>query len=246
MDDRRRIIERGWARVEPRPHGALLTRQMASEREYSNAEIGDGVGRFPWRPPLTMTLRARFSHPTSELRGTAGFGFWNAAIGPGSYSLRPPRAVWFFFGSPPYDVPLALDVPGHGFKAATLDAGRPGFFTLLPTAPVGVLLMRVPWLYRRLWPIAQRAIGANESLLDDLDLTVWHSYGLRWERQRVSFSVDERTVLVSPASPAGPLTFVAWIDNAYAIATPQGRFRIGLVTEPRAQWLEVDQIEIEP
>src|SRR6185437_4511541 len=240
MDERLEIIEQGWGRVEPRSNGALLIRRMATEREYSNAQIGDGANGFRWRPPLTMMLRARFSHPVSQLRGTAGFGFWNAALGPGVRALRPPRAVWFFFGGPPHDVPLALGIPGDGFKAAVLDVGRAGFYALLPTAPIGVLLMRVPWAYRRLWPVAQRAIGASESSLDDLDLTVWRSYGLRWDLNRVTFTVDDRTVLVTPTAPAGPLLFVAWIDNSYAIATPQGRFKIGLVSEPRPQWLEVE------
>ena len=246
MDERLQILEQGWGHVEPRPNGALLTRRTATEREYSNAQIDDKAAGFRWRPPLTMTLRARFSHPASQLRGTAGFGFWNAALGPGLHALRAPRTVWFFFGGPPHDVPLVLGVPGHGFKAAVLDVGRPGFYALLPTAPIGVLLMRVPWAYQRLWPVAQGAIGASEASLDELDLTVWHSYGLRWDLKRVTFSVDDRCVLITPSSPAGPLLFVAWIDNSYAIATPRGRFKIGLVSEPRQQWLEVEQIDIQP
>jgi hypothetical protein len=142
-------------------------------------------------------------------------------------------------------VQLALGVPGRGFKAAVLDAQRLAFFALLPTAPLGVLLMRVPSLYRRLWPLAQRAIGAAEVSLADLDLTASHTYSLHWEPRRVVFGVDGRTVLTTDAAPGGPLHFVAWLDNSYAIATPQGRLGFGLVAEAEVQWLEIAEMTIE-
>ncbi|MFC1975316.1 hypothetical protein ACFLXQ_02830, partial [Chloroflexota bacterium] len=48
---------------------------------YTDAQIDDYQGlprvHFLWRPPLQMTVQARFSHPAGELSGTAGFGFWN-------------------------------------------------------------------------------------------------------------------------------------------------------------------------
>ena len=239
------VVEQGTGRVEPSGEGIRLLRPTATERDYSNAQVGDSADEAGRRPPVTLTLRARFSHPTDRLRGTAGFGFWNAFLTPGVLGIRPPRAAWFFFGSPPNDVQLALGVPGSGFKAAILDAQRAAFFALLPAAPLGVLLMRVPSLYRRLWPLAQRAIGAAEVSLADLDLTASHTYTLRWEPRRVTFGVDGRTVLTTGAAPGGPLRFVAWLDNSYAIATPQGRFGLGLVAEPAAQWLDVSDLRIE-
>jgi hypothetical protein len=33
-----------------------------------------------------------------------------------------PRAIWFFYASPPSHMDLALDVPGYGWKAAMIDA----------------------------------------------------------------------------------------------------------------------------
>lgn len=236
--------QQGVGRVEVLSDRVRLLRPTASEREYSDAQISDRPGTPGWRPPLEMTVRARFSHPLARLRGTAGFGFWNAAVAPGALGLRPPRAAWFFFGSPPHDVPLALGVPGHGLKAAVLDAQRPAFYALLPGAPLGFLLMRAPGLYRRLWPFAQWAIGASEASLDWIDATQSHAYSLRWERRGATFAVDGRTALRAPHAPAGPLRFVAWIDNAYAVATPQGRFRLGLVAEPEPQWLEIEDVEI--
>ncbi len=64
----------------------------ASSQAYSNAQIDDYQNlkrrRFPWRPPLRLTVRARFSHSQADLRGTAGFGFWNDPFL--MTSLRPP------------------------------------------------------------------------------------------------------------------------------------------------------------
>lgn len=238
------VLEQGSGRVD-RDGGALrLTMAPTGDRVYSNAQIGDPRSRRRWSPPLTLTLRARFNAPRDRLRGTAGFGFWNSALSPGQQGLHLPRAAWFFLGAPPYDVPLALAVPGQGFKAMTIDAGRPGFYALLPFAPLGFLLMRVPALYRRLWPIAQRAMAESEANLAEVGLADWHTYRLRWEPDQVTFAVDGRTVLVTPAAPRGPLSFVAWIDNAYAIATPRGQFAMGLVPTSDPEWLELESLEI--
>src|SRR5438093_12491321 len=50
---------------------------------YADAQIDDypGLprGRFPWRPPLRLTVEARVS---ASLAGTAGFGFWNNPFSP--------------------------------------------------------------------------------------------------------------------------------------------------------------------
>ena len=44
---------------------------------------------------------------------------------PGGGMPTLPRAIWFFYGSLPSNMSLALDVPGYGWKAATIDALRP-------------------------------------------------------------------------------------------------------------------------
>jgi hypothetical protein len=103
--------------------------------------------------------------------------------------------------------------------------------------------MRLPALYRRLWPLAQRAIGVAEAPLNALDVTDWHEYVVRWEPTQVTFQVDDVMVLRTPRSPGGPLALVLWIDNSYAIATPQGRFGFGLVAEAVTQWLELETVE---
>jgi hypothetical protein len=222
----------------------------ASERQYSDAQITDYHGlprrEFPWRPPLRLTVRAWASHSVQELGGTAGFGFWNEPFVPVGRRLpRLPRAAWFFFASPPNNMALAKDVPGFGWKAATLDAGRLSFWLLTPLAPLGFLLMRIPRLYRPLWPLGQRALGASEALLP-VDLVTAHSYTLEWLTDSVIFQVDGQPIHVSPCAPHGPLGFIAWMDNQYAVVTPQGHFKFGLIATTEPQWLALDQVEIEP
>jgi hypothetical protein len=227
-----------------------LALPASTDWQYSDAQITDyqGLARrdFPWQPPLRMTVRAWASHSTEYLHGTAGFGFWNEPFVPvGQRWPRLPRAVWFFFGSPPNDMALARTVPGHGWKAATLDATRLPFLLLAPCAPLGFLLMRSPALYRALWPVGQWALGVAEARLP-VDLLEPHMYTLDWRADGVTFYVDGAQVLHAPYTPRGPLGFIAWIDNQYAVVTPQGRFRFGLIATQKTQSLVLDQIRIEP
>ncbi|NJL92789.1 MAG: hypothetical protein HC915_03225 [Anaerolineae bacterium] len=124
-----------------------------------------------------------------------------------------------------------------------MDATRPLFWALLPTAPLGFLLMRQPWLYQRLWPIAQYAIGASEAAVR-IDIRQRHRYQLDWLPERVVFSVDDHVVHTSPYSPAARLGLVIWIDNQFAIATPQGRFGWGLVEAAEAQWMDLFAVSV--
>lgn len=237
-------LEQGTGRVLRTSEGVRLLRAKATAQAYSNAQLGDPANQLRWTPPLTLVVRARFSHPIDQVTGTAGFGFWNAPLGPNVRGLRPPRLIWFLAASPPYDVPLAMEVPGHGFKAAVLDARRAAFFALLPVAPIGFLLMRSAALYRRLWPIAQRAIGVEEAGLGWLDPTEFHTYTLEWAKRRVVFSIDGTVVLTTQSAPTGPLQFIAWIDNAYAVATPQGRFGMGVVADVDERWLDLAEVRL--
>jgi hypothetical protein len=90
----------------------------------------------------------------------------------------------------------------------------------------------------------QRLAGAHEAILST-DMTKWHTYTLEWRRNQSLFWVDDELVLHAPQSPTRPLGFVAWIDNAYAIATPRGELRFGTVASERPQWVEMDSVKIE-
>ena len=73
-------------------------------RGYVDAQIDDVAGSrrsYSWRPGTRLRLEARFSHGVDRLRGTGGFGFWNAPFGDPTVPWPAlPRAVWFFFASP--------------------------------------------------------------------------------------------------------------------------------------------------
>src|SRR5258708_26067692 len=163
-----------------------------------------------------MSVRAWASHNADQLLGTAGFGFWNQPVMTGEMDVRLPRAVWFFFGSPPSNMAFAQGVPGFGWKAATLDARRPAFLLLAPTAPIGFLLMRVPALYRVLWPIAQRAMGVSEKPIT-ANLTEPHTYRLDWLEKSVGLYVEDPLIMETQESPRWPLGVVTWLVNQFAV-----------------------------
>jgi hypothetical protein len=222
--------------------------------EYTNAQIDDyqGLARrhFPWRPPLKLTVRARFSYGAGDgpmgLSGTAGFGFWNDPFLMTERRIPTlPRALWFFYSSPPSEMKLDLSVPGDGWKAATIDALRPIAVLLAPLAVPAALLMNLRPLYRALWPPIQGALSIRESAMD-VPLTEWHNYVIEWGVEHATFSVDDEPVLEGAPSPRGPLGFVMWLDNQYMIVKPWGRFGWGLLETPGCQWLEVDRLLIEP
>jgi hypothetical protein len=240
----------GSGAVEATGNTLLFVNNQTSAHRYTDAQIDDyqglSRGRFPWRAPLRITVRARFSHEAGELAGTAGFGLWNDPfMMTGRRMPTLPRVVWFFYASPPSNMKLDLLTPGYGWKAATLDARRGSFFVLALAAPLAVLLMNLRPLYHRLWPLVQRAMAVSEAALE-IPMTEWHTYAITWGEQQTSFSVDDELVLEAPSSPGGPLGFVMWLDNQYAVVTPWGRLGYGLLEWSQRQWMEVDLLSIEP
>jgi hypothetical protein len=229
---------------------------------YSDAQIDDygtlPPSRFPWRPPLHLDVRARASHPahparavTPErledqqwLRGTAGFGFWNYPFSLTGAVLRLPEAIWFFAASPPSNMALVPGSIGWGWKAQVVHAHRPGVvLAALPTA-AAVAWARLSHRERMAARWVQRLSGTHEAALDS-DLRDWHSYTIDWHHDFARFAVDGIEVLSVANPPTGPLGFVAWIDNQYAIATPRGQFRFDTIaTGP--EWLEIESLRILP
>jgi len=249
LDPRWRRYVVGAGALEPTGSTLRFVVADATSRRYSDVQIDDYQGlprrRFLWRPPLRLTVQARFSHPAGELRGTAGFGFWNDPfLMTGARVPTLPRAVWFFYGSPPSNMKLDLHTPGHGWKAATIDALRPSALLLAPLALPVVLLMNLPPIYRALWPSIQRALNVQEAAVK-MEMTAWHTYVIEWGAERVGFYVDGKAVLVDAPSPRGPLGFVMWLDNQYMVVMPWGRLGWGLLDVPGRQWMEVDWLAIE-
>ncbi|MBN1137048.1 MAG: hypothetical protein JXM73_10700 [Anaerolineae bacterium] len=240
----------GTGVLEPAGSALRFVVNSTPSRRYSNAQIDDYAGkprrRFPWRPPLRLTVRARFSHPAGELAGTAGFGFWNDPfLMTGKRVPTLPRAIWFFYASPPSAMKLDLDTPGCGWKAATIDALRPAALLLAPVALPAVLLMNIHPVYRALWPPIQRAIRVSEALLP-ASMREWHVYVVEWGERHSQFFVDGELLAGPLPSPRGPLGFVMWLDNQYMLATPQGRLGWGVLEVTDPQWMEVEHFAIEP
>ena len=231
--------------------------------------------RFPWRPPLRLEVRARASHriapteatqtiqaatppaptdvfgapgapiiPAPYLLGTAGFGFWNYPFSLTGAALRLPEAVWFFAASPPSQMLLVPGSPGWGWKAQVVHTQRWGALAATIPAAASVLWARGSGQQQPAARWVQRLSGASEAVLTT-DLREWHTYTLEWRRDEARFVVDGVTVLVVPDPPPGPLGFVAWIDNQYALATPRGTLRFGtLASGP--QWLDLDLLRMTP
>jgi hypothetical protein len=215
---------------------------------YSDAQIDDYTGlprsRSPWRPPLRLEVRARISHRIADLRGTAGFGFWNAPLTAAGGVLRLPESVWFFAASPPSNMALVPGSPGWGWKAQVVHAQRLGALAAgIPTLGA-VALARLSGRERMAAHWIHRLTGAHETVLA-ADVTEWHDYALEWRREEARFWVDGALVLVAPGPPPGPLGFVAWIDNQYALATPRGTLRFGTL-DSNPQWLALDWLRISP
>jgi hypothetical protein len=244
------LIGGGKVHGDPMTGRARMALPSIPDRKYADAQLDDyhlnpprRGKRFTDSAPLRMTLRARASHPAPP--GTLGFGFWNDPFSLSGGVLAAPNAIWFFYASPPSDMALAENVPGRGWKAATLNAGRLHPLILIPGALAAIALTRIPGLGRPVMSVARRAIQAHEALLDDVSLTEWHEYELEWQTDSAVFRVDGAERLRSPAPPRGPLGFVTWIDNQYAIASRDGKFGFGLCEVSEEQWLEIEGLRIE-
>lgn len=244
-----RTLITGGGQLWPRGNSLLFANVNAEDKHYSNAQVDDYQGRprrkFRWRPPLRFTVRAKFSHPAGQLKGTAGFGFWNDPfLMTGWRWPSLPRAVWFFYSSPPSNIKLDHTAPGFGWKAATIDAWTPRFGLLAPLTPLAMPLMRFDALYQRLWPLGQQAITVNEAMVS-ASMTAWQTYRLDWLPERVRFWVNDDLILETNASPRGPLGFVMWFDNQYLVLTPWGKFGYGLVPSAQTQWMAINFMTID-
>lgn len=208
-----------------------LQRGPENAGDYANAQIDDyqnlSRNQFLWNPPLRMKLEARFSHDVNELKGTAGFGFWNDPFMMTGWRMPSlPKALWFFAASKPSDMQLANGVNGHGFKTGVIDAWRLPFLTLIPLAPLAVPLMLIKSLRDALWPIAQKAMACNETILDHT-MTEWHEYEMTWLEDSVHFKLDDEELSCYEVKIRGPLGLVIWIDNQYMVVKPWGKLGHG-------------------
>lgn len=223
------------------------------ERGYADAQVDDYQTlrrtEFAWRPPLHLSLwvRASPARPT----GTLGFGFWNDpfsfSLGQGGAARRlpaSPQALWFFYGSPPNDLRFTSDVPSHGWKASSLRSPPVPSLLLAPAAGVAAALAQIGPLRRPVMRMALGMVTASEAVVE-APLEIWQRYALSWTEGEARFFVADKEILVAPAPPSGPLGFVAWIDNQYAIASTEGGFKFGVLPTSVPQRLQIRELRIE-
>ena len=258
LDPRWTLTRVGGGRVETVDSTLRLELPGALAGTYSDAQIDDYTGHaradFPWRPPLHLSIRARFSHlvhpistPATDihqplLRGTAGFGFWNYPLSLSGAILRLPEAVWFFGASQPSNMALVPGVPGWGWKAQVVHARRWGALATAGPTALAALWGRFSGRQEAAGHWVQRLAGAHEERLD-VDPRAWATYEIEWRHDHALFRVDGVATLIAPHPPVGPLGFVAWVDNQYAIATPRGELRFGTIASDH-EWLELDYVRI--
>lgn len=222
-------------------------------RGYADAQVDDyqGLARsaFPWQAPLTLRLRARASHLSPP--GTLGFGFWNDPFGmslSGAGSVRrlpaAPQALWFFYGSRHNDFSFVDGGQGHGWKAAVLRTTRFPAVILAPGVAAAFVLSRLPLIRKVAVALVRRQAQASEVQLDTV-LTDWHEYLITWKEGGVTFQVDGITVSETTVIPHGPLGFVAWIDNQYAVLSAQKGIRFGLLQTDTETSLEIAELKVE-
>lgn len=231
--------------------------ESAQQEKYTDAQIDDYTmlsrSDYLWKPPLRMTVRARSSHPASTpestskskeiLRGTAGFGFWNKPFSMQGSIYTLPESIWFFYSAPPSNIALVPDIPGWGWKAQVIHTIRLGALSYIVPLSLTAIYGRMTGNVKPAGQWIQKFAGAHEALIIE-NMTQWHTYALEWRRNESIFWVDDKLVLRTPQSPTRPLGFVAWIDNASAVATPRGELRFGNVTS-ESQWLDIDFIRID-
>lgn len=236
----------GHADLEHVPGSLRFVIEGAQEGQLSDAEIDDHRTvprhRLPWKPPLRLSIRARASHRSGELLGTAGFGFWNDPFDWVGNVQAPPNALWFFYASPQSDMAFDPRSRGSGWKAATLNGGRADKATMA----LGNFIFQLPGMSRLVFQVAQTRIHAHEAVLDEVDLTGWHEYRIDWRVDSARFFVDDAEVLSAPHPPVESLGFVAWADNNVAVMGPGREFAFSRMAIPHRQWLEMSRVSIAP
>ena len=243
----------GGGRIQELPGGGTRLSIPRVRRGYADAQVDDTQGlprdRLCWTPPLQLTVRARVAPDTPS--GTFGFGLWNdpfaVSLGQRGAARRlpcGPRALWFFYASPPNEFGFTAG-PRSGWRAMSIDTPQIHPLWLTPAAVAAAALAQIPIVRRPVMRLALKQVAAAEAVLpcavDEL-----HEYELTWERSVATFRVDGDVVLRADRPPRSPLGFVAWIDNQYAIASPENGLRFGTLPTDAEQSLDLHVATIAP
>ncbi|MEA3439236.1 MAG: hypothetical protein U9R58_03035 [Chloroflexota bacterium] len=237
--------------IEVKPGTRRLEIPLGPGGAYRLAQLDDyGTltrSRFPWRPPMQLSLCVRAA--AIEIPGTWGFGLWNdpfsMAIRGGGGKMRIPalpNASWFFHASPPNHLSLEDHLPARGWFAATYRST----FRIHPLLWIGAAalpLLAIPPAVRFFRHLARRFIQQDGAEIA-ASPTAWHTYRLDWEVDCMRFECDSQPILETKVAPRSPLGLVIWMDNTYAAIPPNGRFRYGTLENPEPAWIEVRDLTI--
>jgi hypothetical protein len=232
--------------------GSIKLEIPSNCEKYCDAQLDDYHSlprkQFLWSPPCRFEIHARASSPNPP--GTLGFGFWNdpftLSLGQGGAARRfpaTPQTLWYFYGSPENDLQLAPNLPGFGWKASGIRSPKIPLLLLSPLAGLAVAVSYIPYLRSIMMLLARRFIVVNEVLLE-VSLAEWHTYTLDWDVSSAVFRVDGQTVNIVEHPPEGPLGFVIWIDNQFAVASSKKRFQFGVIQTTESHWLEFEIINL--
>ena len=247
------FVRIGGGRIQDLPGGGCRLTIPPVSRGYADAQLDDTQGirreQFCWMPPLRLAIRAQVS--SAQSLGTYGFGLWNdpfaVSLGMRGAARRlpcGPRALWFFHASPPNEFGFTGG-PRSGWRAMSIDTPHVHPLWLTPAALAAAALAQIPIVRRPVIRAALRQVSAAEAVLTSAADEI-HEYELIWERSAATFRVDGQVVLRTAAPPRAPLGFVAWIDNQYAIATPESGLRFGTLTTEAEQSLDLHRASIAP
>ena len=217
--------------------------RLAQLDDYSKLRRQD----FYWNPCTSLKLMARVSSQT--LPGTWGFGLWNDPFSMffglgGMKRFFPvfPNAAWFFYASPENYISFRNDRPSYGFLAATFRSTKKKPLTAIPQLALFPLLLSRAWARSIRKKLSEMIREESYSL--DIDVSQWNSYSITWNTDRVSFTINNKTVFSSTTVPRGPLGLVIWIDNQYAAFKPSGEIKAGVLRSDAPAWMELAEVKI--
>jgi hypothetical protein len=242
----------GGGKISSSQEDVLRLSLPSNSKVYCDSQLDDyhplPRSAFKWSPPVNLNILARTSH--SAPSGTLGFGFWNdpftISLGQGGAARRlpaPPQTLWFFYGSQENDLPLVPGIPGNGWKSASLRSPKIPPLLLAPLAAAAIGLSSIPLLRSWIIQSAINRVDADEVILD-LSLNDWHLYAIEWTNETATFRVDDVVIHETSILPSGPLGFVLWIDNQFAIANPTKGFRFGTNRTHDDEWMEVRILQL--
>lgn len=230
----------------------IITIPGGRKGKYRWAQFDDYLHRlrrnFEWRPPCRMSLMARCNNPSHA--GTWGFGFWNdpfnANLGiSGSVRRLPalPNCAWFFYASEHNYLSFHDHLPAQGFLSATFSS---------PRIPPLLLSLGIPFFPLLFWKgftrVARCGLATlirQDAVQIQVDVTEWHSYQIKWDKNGVLFSIDEKTVLKTAIHPFGKQGLVIWVDNQYAAFPHDGKLIFGTLATTESTTLEIGDLQID-